>query len=153
MSKIEQDVFDLASPIAGQKGCTVVDVEYKKQKDGMYLTVFIDKPSGVTLDDCEAVHNAIDQPLDELDPTNGVSYILRVSSPGLDRDINNNKSLELALGKEIDIKLFAAFEGKKQFDSVKLVSFSDLEIVVLQNNKQISLPRKLISKITKTINI
>ena len=153
MSKIEQSVFDLVAPIAEQKGCTVLEVEYKKQKDGMYLTIFIDKPNGVTLNDCEAVHNAIDEPLDSLDPTSGASYILRVSSPGLDRDINNSKSLQIAIGSYVDINLFATFMGKKQFSSVKLISFSNDELKIEEKNTIISLPRKLISKITKTINI
>ena len=65
MGKIESSVKQLVAPIAAECDCTVVDVEYKKQPDGMHLFVFIDKKGGVTIDDCEKVHMAIDQPLDE----------------------------------------------------------------------------------------
>jgi len=153
MSKIEQSVLELVSPIAMQKGCEVVAVEYKKQVDGMHLVVFIDKKGGVTLDDCELVHNAIDQPLDDLDPTNGASYILNVSSPGLDRDINTDCSLNIAQGEMVDVKTFAPINGKKQFNSVTLVCHTKTDITILQNGEQLSIPRKLISKITRTIEI
>ena len=153
MSKIEQSVFDLVDPIAKQNGCVLVDVEYKKQSDGMHLVVYIDKKGGVNLNDCEAVHNAIDKPLDDLDPTNGASYILNVSSLGLDKDINKDRSLALAVGESVDVKTFAPVDGSKMFNYVMLESFTNTDITILQNNKQIIIPRKQISKITKTIHI
>ena len=153
MSKIEQIVFDLVAPIAKQNKCEVVEVEYKKQTNGMNLTIFITKQGGVTLNDCESIHKAIDQPLDKLDPTNGASYILNVSSFGLDRNINSDNALALSIGENVDVKTFAPIAGKKQFEDVKLLSSTKTEITILQNNNQIILPRKQITKITKTIQI
>ena len=153
MGKIEQSVLNVVDPIAKQNGCEVIDVEFKKLQGDMHLVIYIDKPGGVTLNDCEAVHNAIDQPLDELDPTNGASYILNVSSPGLDRNINNDKELTLAQNLQVDVKTFAAIDGKKQFLDVTLCGHSEAEITISENNKTITIPRKLISKITKTIQI
>ena len=68
MSKIAEEVEKLVAPIAESFGCELVEVEFAKKHNGDNLTIFIDKPGGVTLEDCEAVHNAVDLPLDELDP-------------------------------------------------------------------------------------
>ena len=152
MGKIETDVKNLVAPIAQKLGCAVVDVEFKKQPDGQILTVFIDKPNGVTLDDCEKVHLAIDAPLDVLDPTKGASYNLCVSSPGLDRDISSDSALEIAIGSQVDINLYSAIEKKKFFDGVLLKGFDKDCIFVEQNDAKLEIPRKQISKITKHIN-
>ena len=72
--KISENIFRLVKPIAEGLGLELVEVEYVKKHDGMNLTVFIDKEGGVTIDDCEALHMAIDAPLDELNPTNDAPY-------------------------------------------------------------------------------
>ena len=151
MGKIESSVKQLVAPIAAECDCTVVDVEYKKQPDGMHLFVFIDKKGGVTIDDCEKVHMAIDQPLDELDPTAGASYILNVSSPGLDRNLNTAEQLSLATGELVDIHTFSKINGQKEFVGATLNAFSEDEIQITHNKKAQTIPRKQISKITKHI--
>ncbi|MBQ9790630.1 MAG: ribosome maturation factor RimP, partial [Clostridia bacterium] len=80
MSKITEKVHEFLNPIVQNLGYEIVDVEYEKKFDGFNLTIFIDGENGISLDDCEKVHTAIDEPLDELDPTNGASYTLNVSS-------------------------------------------------------------------------
>ena len=80
----------LIEKIVTDLGLVLVDLEYKKLVTGMTLIVYIDKPEGVTLDDCEMVSRALDKPLDELDPTDGASYNLNVSSPVLDRPIKTD---------------------------------------------------------------
>ena len=64
-------------------GIEIVDVEFDKHTDT--LTAFIETEQGVDLDTCEKFHNAINDPIDEFDPSNGAPYTLNVSSPGLDR--------------------------------------------------------------------
>lgn len=152
MSQITQNVFNLVEPIAQNLGCTVVEVEYKKLPDGMHLIIYLDKKEGITLNDCENVHNAIDQPLDDLDPTNGASYILNVSSLGLDHNINTDRALPLALNTQVDANLFAPINGKKQLTNATLTSFTQQDITIEQNGKSIVIPRKQISKLTKHIN-
>ena len=65
MSKIADSVTELVKPIVEELGMELVEVAFAKTKEGDALTVFIDKDGGVSLNDCEAVHNAIDAPLDE----------------------------------------------------------------------------------------
>lgn len=119
MSKISDSVQQLIQPILDSMNIELVEVEFKKrgENDGS-LTVYIDKDGGVSLDDCEAVHNAIDAPLDELDPTSGKPYTLNVSSPGLDRPFKTLRDYRKHLGEEIEISLYKPVEGNKKFDAV-----------------------------------
>lgn len=151
MSKIAEIVEELVTPIAESLGCEVVEVEFAKKYNGDNLTVFIDKKGGVTLEDCEAVHNAIDAPLDECDPTNGKPYTLNVSSPGIDRPIVTDKDYTRNLGEELEVKLFQAVEKKKVFVG-KLVKFNENTITLEIGEKEQDLERKMISKATKYIN-
>lgn len=150
MNNIASKVQDFITPIVEPMGYTIVEVEYAKKQNGMNLTVFIDSPNGIGLDDCEKVHNSIDAPLDELDPTAGASYILNVSSPGLDRPLKTDKDLSLAINKEIDISLYAKQNGKKDFVGI-LKAFDENTLTIISGS-EITLDRKNISKITKHIS-
>lgn len=99
-------------------GFEVVDVEYVKRADGMNLTVYIDIPRGVTIDDCEAVHNAVNPVIDELNPTGDKPYIFNISSPGLDRPFKTQRDYERNYGKEVEVKLYAPLRGKKIYEGV-----------------------------------
>ena len=114
MGKVSEQVSALVTPIAESMGLTVLEVLYEKKFDGMNLTIVIDKEGGVTIDDCEMLHKAIDAPLDELDPIEN-SYTLNVSSPGLDRPLKLDWDYKRNLGKKISVKLYKPLEGKKNF--------------------------------------
>lgn len=152
VANIKEKVEELVAPIVEGFGLELVEVAYEKKFDGMNLTIFIDKKGGVDLDDCEKVHRAIDEPLDELDPTNGASYTLNVSSCGLDRELKTDKDFSRNIDEELEIKLYQKIENKKEFVGV-LKSFTD-EKLILENEKgeSFEIPRKAISKATKYIN-
>lgn len=150
MNNIASKVQEFITPIVEPMGYTIVEVEYAKKQNGMNLTVFIDSPNGIGLDDCEKVHNSIDAPLDELDPTAGASYTLNVSSPGLDRPLKTDKDLLLAINKEVDISLYAKQNGKKDFVGI-LKAFDENTLTIISGS-EITLDRKNISKITKHIS-
>ena len=113
---VKEKVEALVLPIVQGLGYELVEVTYQKQHDAMHLTVFIDsdKPGGVSLDDTEIVANAIDQPLDELDPTAGESFVLNVSSPGLDRPLKSERDYLKKLGTEIEVSLYKPIGGAKK---------------------------------------
>lgn len=113
-NKVSEVVFELVKPYADKLGFEIIEVEYAKKVNGMNLTIFIDKEGGITIDDCEALHMAIDEPLDVLNPTNDASYILNVSSPGIDRPLKAERDFKRNLGKEIVVKLYAQDEGGKK---------------------------------------
>ena len=151
MSKISEEVEKFITPIAESFGLEIVEVEFAKKYNGDNLTVFIDKQGGVNIEDCEKLHNAIDEPLDELDPTNGKPYTLNVSSPGVDRPIVTDKDYARNIGEELEIKLFQAIDKKKVFVGA-LKAFDETKITLEIGETEIELDRKLISKATKYID-
>lgn len=153
MSKICDSVEALIKPILDGMNIELVEVEFKKRGDNDgSLTIYIDKEGGVSLDDCEAVHNAIDAPLDELDPTSGKPYTLNVSSPGLDRPFRTLRDYRKHLGEEIEISLYKPVDGMKKFEAVLEEVDDDFTFVKVSvkgktiqlNIKEIALARAVI---------
>lgn len=127
--KVVTLVEELVTPIAENMGYEIVEVEYAKKYNGMNLTIFITKEGGINIEDCEAFSRAIDNPLEVLNPTNDESYILNVSSPGLDRPLKNEKDYKRNLGKEIELKFYAQINGKKSVEGV-LNSYTQSSITI-----------------------
>jgi len=129
---VKDAVTELVLPIIEGLGYELVEVTYKKQHDAMHLTIFIDsdKVGGVSLDDTEIVANAIDAPLDALDPTQGAPFVLNVSSPGLDRPLKTEKDYLKKIGAEIEVSLYKALDGEKKLIGT-LSAFADGKIVLL----------------------
>ncbi len=114
---IADTVWDLILPTVNELGCSLWDVEYVKEGARQILRVTIDKENGVDINDCEAVHRGIDPILDETDPI-PVQYYLEVSSPGVERDLTRPFHFEVCKGQKIDVKLFTAVNGQKQYVGV-----------------------------------
>lgn len=150
MGKVVESVTELVTPIAESMGLEVVEVTYKKCYDGMNLTVVIDKDGGVTIDDCEKLHRAIDQPLDELDPIE-CAYTLNVSSLGIDRPLTLPRDFKRNLDKQISVKLYKPLDGKKTYEGT-LVDFDDETFtVVTAKGQQITFNKKDAAKIEPII--
>ena len=116
--KIEESVMQLVAPAAAQLGYEVVDVEYvKKKNEDSELIIYIDREGGVDLDDCEACSIAIDPLIDAADPIEE-SYILCVSSPGIDRPLKRPRDFEKHMGEAVDVKLYEKLNGEKEFVAV-----------------------------------
>lgn len=129
---ISDKVYDAIHQIVEDLGYELVEVNYGKTPNGMALTLFIYNDSGITLDDCEKVSKAVDEPLDELNPTNDTPYSLNVSSLGLDRPIKTAKDAKRNLNKEVEVKLYSAINGKKFFVGL-LSDFNDSGIELTTN--------------------
>lgn len=147
---IVSSVEEFLTPIVEGLGYRIVEVEYAKKQNGMNLTIFIDSPAGIDIADCEKVHNAIDLPLDEFDPTNGASYTLNVSSPGLDRPLKTDRDLTANIGVQIEVSLYSKMDGQKLLNG-ELISFNDDCLTIKTQNKELAIDRKNIAKITKYI--
>ena len=142
VEEIKTYLNDIAIPM----GIEIVDVEI----NGENLTVFIETEAGVDLDTCERFHNAIMEPIDELDPSFGAAYTLNVSSPGLDRPFKTVRDFERNLGKEVEIKLYAPLKGKKFLEGV-LTAFDEHSVTVLIGNAEEKINKTKIAKINKAI--
>lgn len=111
---IAETVRELVIDAVEECGCELWDVEYVKEPTGWNLIIYIDKPEGISLTDCEMVNDAVEPIIDEADPIEG-SYCLEISSPGLERDLKNHKHIEAFVGSEVCVKLYTAYEGSKNF--------------------------------------
>ncbi|MBQ8443983.1 MAG: ribosome maturation factor RimP [Clostridia bacterium] len=137
-------------PLIEEAGYEVVQVEYVKKSDGMNLTFYIDNENGIQIEDCEKVSKVIDSVIDELDPTDGQSYILSISSPGIDRPIKTDRDFKRNLNKEIKVTLFAKQNGKKEFEG-ELISYNENEFVIREKDKEISFNRQQVAHIVPVI--
>ena len=102
-----------------QLGLELVDVEFVREGGQYVLRFLIDKEGGVTLDDCEALSRLLDSELDRLDPIDH-SYLLQVSSPGVERPLKKADDYLRFQGRPAAIKLFAPLDGQKVFKGVLL---------------------------------
>ena len=144
MSKIADAAEQVVRPIIEAHGMELVDVEFKKLYGMPTLTIYIDKPGGVSLDDCELIHRAIDAPIDELDPTDGMAYNLNVSSPGLDRPFKTLRDYQRKLGEKVEVSLYVPLDGKKKFIAV-LIDANEEEITLQDGDKTIKIQLKQIA--------
>lgn len=113
----EQKTEALLLPMMEEHHFELVDVEFVKEAGTWYLRAYIDKPGGITIDDCESVSRKLSDLLDEKDFIEE-AYILEVSSPGLGRPLKKDKDLERSLGESVEVKLFRALDKQKEFSGI-----------------------------------
>ena len=148
MAKIEEKVEQLVKDPIEKLGYSLYDVEYVKEGPEYYLRIYIDKESGIDLNDCEKVSNEINEILDKADYIKE-QYYLEVSSPGIERKLRKDKHLEQNISKNVEIKLFKKDNnGQKEYTG-KLKAFNQKEIII-ETDKEIAIERKNIAQI-KTI--
>ncbi len=134
LSKVVDLVRDLAESVVRELDLELFDVEYVKEGADWYLRVYIDKPQGVTLDDCEAVSQALSGELDRVDPIEG-QYLLEISSPGLERPLRHEEDIKKSIGKLVQITTYAPIDGKKKFEG-RLLAFENEELVLEEGKGQ-----------------
>ena len=105
-------VRKIAEPLAEELGYFLWDVEYVKEGADMYLRITIDSEEGITIEDCEKMHRAIEPLLDEADPIED-AYHLEISSPGIERDLKNDFQISACEGWEVEVRLYAPINGSK----------------------------------------
>ena len=114
--EIEALIAELVKPLLEGTDLTLVDVEYVREKD-WYLRIFLDKPGGVEIDDCQFISEKLTSVLDEKDPIPN-KYYLEVSSPGIDRPLKKDQDFEAAYGSKVDITFVESWEGLKNLVGV-----------------------------------
>ena len=149
-SKVVELCEQKINPIIQDLGYEVVEVEYAKKVDGMNLTFYIDSPSGIQIEDCEKVNNAITDILDEINVTNDAPYILNVSSPGLDRPIKTQRDFLKNKDKLVELTLYKQKNGQKKYVG-NLADFSDDSITLLIDDKSVTFERSEVANICPVI--
>ena len=129
----EQQTENLLEPIVTGFGFELVDVEYVKEAGIWYLRAYIDKPGGITVDDCEAVSRKFSDILDEKDYIED-TYIFEVSSPGLGRPLKKDKDFQRSLGEEVEVRTYRAIEKQKEFTGVLQAFDKDSVTIVYEDD-------------------
>ena len=141
-SNVVSAVNALVTPIAAANGCTVYDIEFKKEGSDYYLRIFLDmadEEKSVSLNECEAVSRALSDALDKADPIEH-AYMLEVSSPGLDRALRTAEHFARFIGTKVDVGLYKAVNGAKVISGT-LVSFADGIITLQTDGGEFTIPQ------------
>ena len=132
---VAQTVRELAEPLAEELGFFLWDVEYVKEGGRRVLRLTIDSEEGITIEDCERMHRAIDPVLDEADPIE-TAYDLEVSSPGIERELRTDEHIDLCVGETVEARFFAPVNGQKSLVGI-LAGRDEENRVLLDINDEI----------------
>ena len=130
----EQSTAALILPIIEANQFELLDVEYVKEGGTWYLRAYIDKPGGITVDDCEIVNRALSDLLDEEDFIEE-SYILEVSSPGLGRPLKKERDYQRNLGEEVEIRTYRMVNKQKEFRGI-LKAYDKATVTIENENEE-----------------
>ena len=137
---------ELITPILNRRNFELVDVEYVKEGSTWYLRVYIDKEGGITSDDCADVSREMNEILDREDYVEG-SYTFEVSSPGLGRPLKKDKDFARSIGEEVEVRLFRAVEGCKEYTGLLNAYDKTTVTLMLEDEKTLVLERSNIALI------
>ena len=147
LTGVAAKVLSLVEEAVSSQGCTLWDIDYLREGADYVLRITLDtgKDGGVSIEDCERVHRALDPLLDEADPIDN-AYYLQVSSPGVERDITLPRHIEALCGERVEARLFAPMNGRRVI-SGKLLGFDEGGCVVIEEGgKNLALPYEAIAK-------
>ena len=150
MASIEERVEGLLETTINNLGYELYDVEYAKEGKDYFLRIFIDKESGIDLNDCEKVNDAINAILDKADYIKE-QYFLEVSSPGIERILRKDKHLEANINNLVEVKLFKSINNRKAIQGI-LKEFSKEKIVIETKEGILEIERKNIAVIKTVYN-
>lgn len=136
----EQKTEAILQPIIDANEFELVDVEYVKEGGTWYLRAYIDKPGGITVDDCELVSRAANDILDEQDFIEE-SYVFEVSSPGLGRPLKKEKDFKRSLGEEVEIRTYRAIDRQKEFTGILCAYDENTVTIELDDEEKMQIAR------------
>ena len=137
-------VTRLADPLCIGEGMELVLVEYQREPGGLTLRLYLDKPGGVTLDDCVNISRQLEDILD-VNTQDAPPYRLEVSSPGLDRPVGKLNDFIRFTGHRAKIRLAAGVKGRRNFTGV-LAGVIDEKVQLQVDNETVSLNFEDISR-------
>lgn len=134
-------VEEIVAPLAADLGLELWDVQFKKEGTGWYLRIFIDKDGGVSIDDCVDLTHAITKPLDDADPISQ-SYMLEVSSPGVERELVRDEHFEKFVGAPVMVRAIRAIDGVRDFNGI-MTAYANKQLTVkLQDDTEVTFDKK-----------
>jgi len=139
---------EIAANAAQAHGFELLEVTLQTEDDGLALCIYIDKPGGITLDDCERYHKAVQPQLEDIE----YDY-LEVSSPGADRPVKTQSDFERHRDEQVEIRLFAKLNGVKQFTGALAAMDDETVTITLANGREQSFPRSTVALIKPVITL
>jgi len=154
LSGVPARVCPVVSPAAEAAGCRVWDIEFVKEGADRILRITIDtdKEGGVSMNDCVSVHREADRLLDEADPIEG-SYLLQVTSPGIERRLTMPWHLKECAGSDVSVKLFSPLAGSRKLKG-RLLGYEEGDgeaegrVLLESDGAEIRLPLSSVSSVT-----
>ncbi|KPV40385.1 hypothetical protein AN478_06155 [Thiohalorhabdus denitrificans] len=137
-------LIDMLEPTVHAMGYELVELELVGGGGNRVLRLFIDAPSGVTLDDCAAVSEAVEEVLDAEDPISG-EYSLEISSPGVDRPLRKADDYRRFAGEQVKVKTFGPIDGQRSFTGT-LVGLEEEQVIVETPEGRAAIPREQVAK-------
>ncbi|MBR1628012.1 MAG: ribosome maturation factor RimP [Lachnospiraceae bacterium] len=142
-SDYEKKTTEFILPILEEMGFSLYDVEYVKEAGEYFLRTYIDKPEGITIDDCVDVSRRMNEILDREDYI-ADSYTFEVSSPGVERVLRKEQHFLDAIGEEIHVGLYAPKNGSKDLWG-RLKSYSNGDILLDCDGQEVSISKNQIA--------
>lgn len=142
-SEVIGKITEMAEKICEENSAYLYDIEMTKEGKNQILRIYIDTTDGISIDECEKISRLISDEMDKKDYVKG-AYNLEVSSPGVERKLKTLKHYEMALGKMIDITLYAPIDGEKNFTG-KLKEADKENVLLIINDNETSFERNKIS--------
>lgn len=143
----EEDIRKLAEPVVESEGMELIHVECLRMKSRWIIRLYMDKPGGVTIDDCAAVSDQVGDILNVHDIPPG-RYSIEVSSPGLDRPLSRDEDLLRFRGSQVQVRLLEKFEGKRNFVGILedyLVDSTEKFLVIQESGQVYRIPKTMLA--------
>lgn len=137
-------MIDLASPVAAEEGCELLDAELVFEAGRKILRLYLDKPGGVAIGDCARVSHAVEDLLEVEDAVSG-PYNLEVSSPGSNRPLRTRAHFEQVLGETVQIVTHEKIGGRRRYEGI-LMSLRERDVLVQIDNGVFKVPLDKIAK-------
>lgn len=147
MARPKTDAETICKVLAEELGYELVETAFDKEPAGMYLRIYLDKPGGISLSDCETFHRAVQPNLEHVDYD-----FLEVSSPGIDRPIKSERDVLKAAGAQVEVRLFKPLEGSKEYLGT-LLGYEDKAFVVMTAAGERRFPAKETALVKRAIDL
>lgn len=145
MSQLVEDVEKLVSPVLAESQVELVDLTYQKGPGGWTLGFYLDKPGGITLDDCAMWSDRLGAVIEQ----SGLmerSYVLEVSSPGIDRPLKKLKDFERFIGERVHARLYGPIDGQRNFHGVLIAANEETIRIRSEEGRETEIPRVQLAK-------
>lgn len=143
---IAKQAMEIATKHAFKWNIEVLDTEFVKEGSERFLRIYLYKPEGISIDDCEIVHRAIDEEIDMLDIKE--SYYLEVSSLGYDKNLRTDREFEIFNNTKVSVQLYKPMEKEKKFEGILIKRDQNTTVLKIENS-EIIFENKDIAKITR----